>query len=134
MKTHLNLFLFAIIISISSCSKSLIHDKLSGNWELRHIKGIQVANVSPDFAPGNGNLIKFTGTNFEKYNNGKLSSKGTYAVQEEKKEINNEQVSYSIVYNNDVGTKEFFNLENGKLTLYVGEIAADGHQSTYQKL
>ncbi|PYF77183.1 hypothetical protein [Pedobacter nutrimenti] len=134
MKTYLSLFLFAIIISFSSCSKSLINDKLSGNWELRHIKGIQVAHVSPDFAPGNGNLIKFTGKTFEKYNDGKLSSKGTYAVQEEKKEINNEQVSYSIVYNNDMGTKEFFNLENGKLTLYVGEIAADGYQSTYQKL
>ena len=57
-----------VLFTIISCEKKATGPELNGTWELRHVAGIQVAGVDPNFKPGNGNFFKFDGQNFEKYN------------------------------------------------------------------
>lgn len=104
---------------------------LDGEWELRHVNGIQVANVNPNFAPGNGNILKFNNGKLEKYSNGKLVDTMSYTIQKDTMKINNTQSSYRIDYANH--SKQYFKLDSGKLVIFDGMIAADGTESTYEK-
>ncbi|MCV9928593.1 hypothetical protein OIU83_13070 [Flavobacterium sp. LS1R49] len=122
---------FMLLLTIISCQKNSASDELNGTWELRHIEGIQVAGVDPNFKAGNGNLFKFEGQNFEKYNDGKKVETGTFTITPEEMPINNRKANYSITFNNK--EKTYVSLIENKLILFNGMIAADGTESTYEK-
>lgn len=128
VKLSFVLMLTAVFVS---CKKKGDEASLDGEWELRHVNGIQVANVSPDFAPGNGNILKFHQGKMEKFSNGKLVDSSSYTVQKDTMKINNTQASYRIDYANH--SKQYFKLDSGKLVIFDGMIAADGTESTYER-
>ncbi|MCV9933937.1 hypothetical protein OIU80_16765 [Flavobacterium sp. LS1R47] len=133
MKNILNLAAtLVVLLTIMSCEKKSVLEELNGSWELRHIEGIQVANVDPNFKPGNGNLLKFEGQKYERYYDGKKEESGTFTITPEDTTINNRKANYSITFNNNT-EKTYLSLLNNKLILFNGVIAADGTESTYEK-
>ena len=134
MKRNIKLALIILSIGIFfSCKNGSSEAKLNGTWELRHVKGIQVANADPNFPKGNGNILKFNAGKLEHYAEGKLLTTEEYTVKEEKKKINDTEAQYTLVFKNNNPEKHIA-LTDGKLILFDGEIAADGTESTYEKL
>ncbi|MDO7743911.1 MAG: hypothetical protein MUP99_09060 [Pedobacter sp.] len=105
---------------------------LNGTWELRYLAGIQVPDVDPNFKAGNGNVFKFDGQHYDRIIDGKTVSSGTYTISLHKTPVNNTESNYSLVFDND--TKLLINLSKNKLVVFDGVIAADGTESTYEKL
>lgn len=133
MKNFFKLTLSMVMLfTIISCEKKSGTPDLNGTWELRHVAGIQVAGVDPNFKPGNGNYFTFDGEKFEKFNDGKKSESGTFALTpEDNVAVNNSKANYSISFNK--GEKKYANLSDKKLVIFDGEIAADGTESTFEK-
>ncbi|OUL60662.1 hypothetical protein [Flavobacterium sp. AJR] len=122
-----------LFLTVISCQKKSVSDELNGSWELRHIEGIQVARVDPNFKPGNGTLLKFEGQKYERYYEGKKEEDGIFAITPEDTVINNSKANYSFTFNNNK-EKIYVLLEGNKLVIFNGIIAADGTESTYEKL
>ena len=123
--------IICLLLSAVGCKKKSAETNLNGTWELTYIGGVQVAGVNPNFEAGKGNLLKFSGQNYEKYMEGKLVSSGTFSIKKEPEiPINNTKANYSILFNND---KLLVNLSAKKLVIFDGVIAADGTESTYKK-
>ncbi len=123
--------IICLLLSAAGCKKESAETKLNGTWELTHIDGIQVAGVNPDFETGKGNLLKFSGQNYEKYIGGQLVSSGTFSIKKETEvPVNNNKANYSILFNNE---KLLVNLSAKQLIVFDGVIAADGTESTYKK-
>jgi len=135
MKTLIKspLFILLLLIILAGCKTKSLESKLNGKWELRHVKGIQVANVDPNFPKGNGYILKFDNGKLEKYAKGKLEEVDDYTVKEEKTRINNSEVMYSIFFKKANSTKHF-NISDQKLIIFDGELAADGTEFAYEKL
>lgn len=136
LKNMKNIFRLAlsmlILLTISSCDHKTGSAVLDGNWELRHIEGIQVAGVNPDFKAGNGNIYKFDGQNFEKYTEGIKIDSGTFVLSAEKDvPVNNTTANYCIVFNK--GTQQYLKRAGNKLVIFNGVIAADGTEFTFEK-
>lgn len=133
MKNFLRLTLSVIMLfTIISCEKKSGTPDLNGTWELRHVAGIQVAGVDPNFKPGNGNYFTFDGEKFEKFNDGKKADSGTFVLTpEENVPVNNSKANYSISFNKR--EKKYVNLSDKKLIIFDGQIAADGTDSTFEK-
>lgn len=122
---------FIFLVALGACKKKSAESRLDGTWELRHVDGIQVTGVSPDYGTGNGIIIKFRDHSYEGYKDGKVVESGTFTTQPEVVKINNSQSNYSITFNKN---KVYANISADKLILFHGEIAADGTQDTYIKL
>lgn len=131
-KSPLLILLLFMMLGGCKTTKSL-ESRLNGQWELRHVKGIQVANVDPNFPKGNGYILKFDNGKLEKYAKGKLEESDDYTVKEEKTRINNSEVMYTIFFKKSNSTKHF-NISDQKLVIFDGELAADGTESAYEKL
>lgn len=119
------------IFTLVSCAKKTKATELEGTWEIRHVAGIQVAGVDPNFKVGNGNLLKFHDGNFEKHTDGALVDKGTFSLIPESESINNSQSNYALVLNDN--EKVSILLADKKLVVFNGVIAADGTEITYEK-
>lgn len=112
-----------------------------GTWELSKTTGAM--NPQPSLYPaGNGNLLKFTASGYEMYQNGVLVKTGTYAI------IKDLTVSESvclvfdagrftdrIVYDGDYNAqKVFLEMTNKKINFISGCYAYDaGHTMEYTK-
>lgn len=135
MKKLFTLALILTIFSYLGCKKDLPYDPnidLEGTWELRASVGGQAAGVPSEVAPGNGNLMKFTGKNYEKMADGKLVKAGTYTLI---REISWTATETRIVFDNDMKTKYFVEILKGRLILYsYGPISADGTKEDYEKI
>lgn len=137
MKTSIKLFAFIILFVAAGCDKEQsLENKLSGSWELRHIKGgFRPVGDPSDYPAGNGRIIIFEGDSFQTFYNGNLSNSGTYSIVKEKANPNGDELSYKIVYQGNLRQPDaFFKVSSKKLVLYVGSIAADGAEVTYEKL
>ena len=136
---------FGTLISLfSACGKNKgannDEGSIIGGWELRQVSaGMAVAR---DLPPGNGNILKFTGSNYESYTDGQLVKSGTYAL------ISDTTVQESvclvlpatefrtrIVYDGDYqATKEFIQITGNKLSIISGCFAVDaGHRRDYER-
>lgn len=123
--------IICLLMSAAGCKKKSAETNLNGTWELRHINGIHVAGVSPDFPAGNGNLLEFNGQEYKRYIDGKVVSSGSFSLKKEAEvAVNNTKANYSILFNNE---KLLVNLSAKKLVVFDGVIAADGTESTYVK-
>lgn len=133
MKNFLKLALSMVMLfTIISCEKKSGTPDLNGTWELRHVAGIQVAGVDPNFKPGNGNYFTFKGETFEKFNDGKKMESGTFTITpEDNVAVNNSKANYSISFNKE--EKKYALLSDNKLIIFDGIIAADGTESTFEK-
>ncbi|WP_316741040.1 hypothetical protein [Pedobacter antarcticus] len=120
-----------LVLFTSACANKNQSLYLDGTWELRHVIGIQVAGVSPDFKPGNGNLYKFRDDTYEKWSDGARVSSGTFKLAKEDLPINNNKANYSLLL--DDQTKTYIKLSRSQLVIFNGQVAADGTESTYEK-
>ena len=130
MKRYLVLLLLSAGILTTSCKKNRDRSAfLQGSWELRTSVGGMLPNQT--YPPGNGNRINFTDTEYEMYDKGAITKAGKYTVSPESKKINNSTADYKLVLDNK--TTYYLKISRNKIVLFIGEIASDGVEMTYQK-
>ena len=111
------------------CTTDPVVAELKGTWELRSVYGGMVPGGN--YLPGNGNIVKFTDSTFEKHRNGQIVTQGIYSVSQG----NNPQTNLMTKrINYPDGYVEYFEISGRQLTLYSGMIALDGTISRYEKL
>jgi hypothetical protein len=130
------LFVFFTII-IFACNKNNrdYATGIEGNWELRRITG---GRPQTDYPAGNGNLLKFTNTTYQTFENGRLVKTGIYTIVEDASAqtslclvLSPEQYKNRIIYDNDYNaTKKFFQISNDTLTIISGCFAIDAGSNT----
>ena len=117
------------------CKKDLPYNptiSLVGNWELRASVGGQIAGVPSEFAPGNGNVLKFSEKNYEKMVDGKLVKAGSYTLIRETSWTATET---RLVFDNDLSTRYFVEILKGRLIVYAhGPISSNGTKEDYEKI
>ena len=140
-----------LLIIMQSCTKenqkNILKNKptetgITGEWELRNTSAAMLPG-QVDYAPGNGNIIKFTSTGYEMYENGSLVRSGLYNVVPDTGVTESVCLVFSagqfeerIVYDGtDAEPKIFFQITGNRLTFVSGCYALDGgHRSEYEKL
>ena len=102
---------------------------LEGVWELRQIRG----NLTLNYEPGNGKLLKFTGNQYEISSNGQVTNSGTYEVVPDLTaetelgiSVSNDQFVNRIIYDDSTDSKIFYELSGNKLTFATGFFPVDG--------
>lgn len=128
-----NILMIAILaIAVSACKKdklSDIHDSIQGKWELRSSAGGFVGPL--DYAPGNGNIVKFTSSHFMYYKKDSLLSETPYTISVATNPQNGRRAGKIM---DATGYSFFAEVTAGKLHLYHGTLAADGVVLIYTKL
>jgi hypothetical protein len=138
MKRYLILLLTAVTV-FTACKKDKNNKNEDGNpvgnWELRHINGVQSPKAPSDFKPGNGEIVQINQTNFKQISGGKVVYDYKYSIVKKEATINFDKVSYQIIFDTDKPSlNPYFKIsDDGKLTLYIGSIASDGYESVYTK-
>ena len=94
-------------------------------------------------APGNGHILKFSKTGYERYESHQLVKKGRYAIVADPTVESSVcllfpvgQFTNRIVYdNNNAAEKQFLQITGNKLTIVAGCYALDaGHRLEYEKI
>lgn len=135
MKNPFLLFIISLMIFFAGCDKEeRLESNLQGTWELRHVFGGQIAGVSPDYLPGNGNIIKFDGAKYERWYDGKMVSSGTFMIIESKTEIDGTKYSYKLDFDDKMMLDVHFKISDKKLMMSNGSQSHDGTTLTYQKI
>ncbi|CAM4341346.1 hypothetical protein SAMN06265348_11248 [Pedobacter westerhofensis] len=78
-----NNFCLALLITtffIAGCHRGSPVSALNGEWELRTELN-RKTGASTNYLPGNGTIIKFTGTDYEFYSHEKFIKCGKYSIQ-----------------------------------------------------
>jgi hypothetical protein len=136
MKYSVVICLATIILFYSGCKKDLAGSvSVAGTWELRHAQNGMIPTI--DYAPGNGNMLIFSESGYEKYETGNLVKSGHYkVVQDGSAEaelglvIPSGQFTNRIILDNDfTSPKIFFEVSNNNLTLLSGYFPLDGGSS-----
>lgn len=134
MKTALKIFSLLMVIFIASgCKKAISEENISGTWEFRGSIGGMLPNANPKAAPGNGNILKFEGNNYQFITDGKVNRIGTYTIFKETKDINNSTANGYLMFD-ERNEKIYISLNKRKLVIFYGSIAADGVEVTYERL
>lgn len=139
-------FVIALLI-LSSCAKDQqgsarrVEKSIEGSWELRQTSAAMVPGAQ-DYAPGNGNLLKFSDGQYERYTLGNLVQSGSYEIlNDDSVEQNvclvvpNGKYGQRIVYDgNTTAGKMFLHIEGDQLLFISGCYALDGgYQMTYKR-
>lgn len=116
-----------------SCKKNSpqinINEALIGSWELRQTYG-GLAGTTTNYPPGNGNIIKFDGTNFLSNSNPPASY--TYKVIQDTFRLNG-QISNRLVLNNRLDLERIFiDITNNLLSITYD--AVDAGTSVYARI
>jgi len=122
--------------SANSQPKAAVPTVLTGTWELREDSFPLIRGVLREYAPGNGNEVIFSDTTFKSFYVGygvesgnNYSDSGTYYI----KDLPNSNPQ--LVFNGDsLPPRDLFLIDKDTLTLFVGEVAADGDILVYQKI
>ena len=122
--------------STNSKPKAVTPTVLTGTWELRVDSFPQIRGVLRYYAPGNGNLFIFLDTTYKNVTVGygvesgnNYSNSGSYYI----KDLPNSNPQ--LVLNGDsVPPRVLFLINKDTLTLFEGEVAADGNILVYQKI
>lgn len=99
MTNSLCLILLILTISTSSCRKRNAVPKLKGEWELRTELN-RKTGTSINYLPGNGTIMKFTGTDYEMYSHEKFVKSGKYFIEDCNSNLNQGSAE-RIVYDSD---------------------------------
>lgn len=124
--------ILAILFSFSACKKKSLGNGINGSWELRYVAGGQIAGADPNYRKGNGEIYVFNNQNFEQFSKGKVIQSGTFVMSTESKDINNNHANSSITFSTST-EKYYTKLSGNKLTIFIGVIAADGVEVTYER-
>ncbi|HET7897216.1 MAG TPA: hypothetical protein VFL47_06095 [Flavisolibacter sp.] len=125
----------------SEAITSIKASTLSGTWELRQLQGGMMP--AETYPAGNGNRLTFTGNKYERYRNGSLEKRGTFALVMDttvKESVGLQlpagQFTTRIIYDDDVNaTKVFIDLQQDKLHLLSGFFPTDGgSRLEYEKI
>ena len=131
-----SIFLGGLTLIQFSCRKdnvnnnNLILTSIIGSWELnKEQRGMLPVN----YAPGNGNILKFTDSEFQIFANGQLVKSGQYRITRDGTVatevclvIPTDQYRNRIIYdNNFFETKIFVQVSENKLTFLSGCFAYD---------
>jgi hypothetical protein len=131
------------MIYFESCKKDSsgknpsISTSIIGTWELRKTSGGMMPGEKT-YPQGNGNILKFTGTSYEAYENGQLADSGKYTISEDATveenvclEFPDNQYTHRIIYDSSsFYRKNFIQISNGKLSFISGCYALDGGYSS----
>lgn len=133
MKNLTFVILLLAVVSAGCKKEKALPQSIVGSWELRNLYGVQVPGAPSAFKAGNGDVIVFTDTEYQKINDGKVTTKGTYKIVNESAEIDGNSYSKALIYDNK-GTKWYFKISGNNLLISVGSIAYDGFTMTYENL
>lgn len=134
-----------LLIFFSSCKKNkeaTNSNLITGSWELYQTSGGMMPGAI-DYPAGNGNILKFTDSLYERYANNQLMESGVYALIKDTTFEENVclvlpagQFANRIVYNGKYDSaKVFMQITNNKLTFISGCYALDGgHSEVYQRI
>jgi hypothetical protein len=130
------------MILFSSCKKDPASSRsLIGTWELRQAQTGMIPNI--DYPRGNGNMLIFSESSYDKYTNSSLVKSGTYTlVRDDSVEasvglvVTRGQFKNRIIFDNDlVSPKTFIEVSNDKLTVLSGYFPLDdGSYLIYEKI
>jgi hypothetical protein len=132
MKNCFLIFLGILVLVVTSCKKDDFEPTPSivGTWELK--TGISgMTGKSTDYPSGNGSILKFTDSSFEIYFDHKLVNSGSYKVVSDTSGLTQEKAN-RIVYNDQKDVRNFFNLKEGKLNMWID--AYDAPSSIFIKI
>jgi hypothetical protein len=134
--------LAAIIVFFGSCKKDrTMSISIIGTWELRQTQNGMIPTI--DYSPGNGNILIFSESGYEKYTNGNLIKSGHYAlVRDVSAEavvglvIPSGQFTNRIIFDTDLASsKTFIEVSNNRLTLLSGFFPLDGGSNvSYERI
>ncbi len=120
-----------VSLIFTACDEEISgNSSVRGTWELdAKVEGM-TGKVNQQSA-GNGNILKFTETNFEKYQNGELSEKGTFKIIKDTS-ILTKKLGDRIIFNDIIDNiKEFINIREDKMVIYID--AYDSPSDIYKK-
>jgi len=141
------IFLGLILVFFGSCKKDetvkrvTSYTSIVGAWELRQTQNGMIPTIN--YSSGNGNILKFSNSTYEKYINNNLVKSGHYIIIEDTSAetevglvIPSGQFVHRIVYDNDFASrKTFIEISNNKLTFLSGFFPLDGGSNVlYQKI
>jgi hypothetical protein len=133
-----------IAFFIFGCAKNkteiTVKDLILGTWELQQQQGGMMPSVN--YPTGNGNLLKFTASGYQRFANGQLVQRGMYKLERDASVetevclvVPDGEFQNRIVYSNDPSRKVFVQVSNNKLQLLSGCFAYDaGTAETYVQL
>lgn len=133
MKNLTFVILLLAVVSAGCKKEKALPQSIVGSWELRNLYGVQVPGAPSVFKAGNGDVIVFKDTEFQKLNDGKVTSKGTYKIITDSAEIDGTSYSKALIYNNQ-GIKWHFKISGRDLLISSGSIAFDGFTMKYENL
>ena len=135
-------FAFTTGCKKNESSKKPFSDTIVGTWELRHVSSAMNPVVSSP-GPGNGHILKFTETGYEKYESHRLVKKGQYDIIADPTVESSVcllfpvgQFTNRIVYDShDNSEKQFLQVMGSRLVIVAGCYALDaGHRLEYEKI
>ena len=142
MKYSIVICLATITLFLNGCKKDPAGSvSIAGTWELRQAQNGMIPTI--DYAPGNGNMLIFSGSGYDKYESGNLVKSGHYKVVEDGSAeaevglvVPSGQFTNRIIFDNDfTSPKVFLEVSNNKLTLLSGYFPLDGGSSqSYERI
>lgn len=131
MKKFLPLLLLVIAFGCKKDSLKSLKSQLPGTWELRNIQGgFYGPSGPPDVTPGNGNRWTFSGSEYQLYSRGRLIKSGTYTLIK-KDTYGGAYPATALVLDANAYETARISIGKGTLTMYAGNIAADGSIEEY---
>ncbi|MGZ3751265.1 MAG: hypothetical protein ACXVB0_07100 [Mucilaginibacter sp.] len=134
MKKQYKYAILLLVISLCvNCKKDAIpvSASLIGTWELRENISGQTGQPT-HYNTGNGNIMKFTATNYEIYSTNSLVKSGTYKVKKDTFSLDHTLRDRIIYDNQDNSIRTFFAIENNQLNLFID--AYDAPSVIYQRV
>lgn len=142
MKYSIVICLATITLLLNGCKKDPAGSvSIVGTWELRQAQNGMIPTI--DYAHGNGNMLIFSESGYEKCETGNLVKSGHYKVVEDGSAeaevglvIPSGQFTNRIIFDNDfTSPKIFFEVSNNNLTLLSGYFPLDGGSNqSYERI
>jgi hypothetical protein len=130
-------FFFTLTTLATSCKKvsDSVATSIEGNWELLRVSGSRALIRYP---AGNGNMLKFSASNYETYENNRLVKAGTYKIVEDASAesavclvLREREYTNRIIYDNDTNPpKKFMQITADTLSIIGGCFAVDAGSNT----
>ncbi|MBY0534217.1 MAG: hypothetical protein K2P88_00075 [Chitinophagaceae bacterium] len=139
MKLTKTILFITAVVAFTACDRNGLSNPidskdLKGIWEYRGSKGGMVAYPDPaSYAPGNGNLWKFSTGKFQYVFKDSIYRSGIYRISVGTgTDLNESRPIDQFYFNNEAA--ESMELVNDTLKIYYGMIAADGVVNYYVKI
>jgi hypothetical protein len=117
LKKYMQKIVLAVLLLAAwmGCKKSSSHpgQTITGNWELRKTNSASMGEK--EYPAGNGRLLRFTETGYQRYTNGQLEKTGAYRLVEDVTatasvclDFAETRFRHRIIYDNDTSSVKVF--------------------------